>query len=92
METILIVDDEKNYLVILEELLSDDGYQVLTADQGQRALDISRSHDLDLLITDMKMPGMDGMALLEQVHAHNPELPVVMMTAFGSVEKADGVY
>jgi two-component system, NtrC family, response regulator len=89
METILIVDDEKNYLVILEDLLSDAGYQVLTADQGQRALDISRSHDLDLLITDMKMPGMDGMALLERVHAHNPELPVVVMTAFGSEEKAD---
>jgi two-component system NtrC family response regulator len=88
METILIVDDEKNYLVILEDLLSEEGYQVLTADQAQRALDVFRSHDLDLLITDMKMPGMDGMALLEQVIAQNPDFPVVMMTAFGSVEKA----
>ena len=88
METILIVDDEKNYLVILDDLLSDEGYQVLTADHARQALDIFGSHELDLLITDMKMPGMDGMALLEQVHAHNPELPVVMMTAFGSVEKA----
>ncbi len=88
METILIVDDEKNYLVILEDLLSDEGYQVLTADHAKEALEIFQSHDLDLLITDMKMPGMDGMALLERVLAHNPDLPVVMMTAFGSVEKA----
>jgi two-component system, NtrC family, response regulator len=88
MQTILIVDDEKNYLLVLEDLLSDEGYQVLTADNAQRALVIFRSHDLDLVITDMKMPGMDGMALLEQIHADNPDLPVVMMTAFGSVEKA----
>ncbi len=88
METILIVDDEKNYLVILEDLLTDAGYQVITADQALKAREISRSHDLDLLITDIKMPGMDGMALLEQVHAVNPELPIVMMTAFGSEEKA----
>jgi len=88
METILIVDDEKNYLVILEDLLTDAGYQVITADQAPKAIEVFRSHDLDLLITDIKMPGMDGMALLEQVHAANPELPIVMMTAFGSEEKA----
>ncbi|HBZ56690.1 MAG TPA: DNA-binding response regulator, partial [Syntrophobacteraceae bacterium] len=51
METILIVDDEKNYLVILEDLLTDAGYQVVTADQAVKGLEISRSHDLDLLIT-----------------------------------------
>jgi two-component system, NtrC family, response regulator len=88
MQTILIVDDEKNYLLVLEDLLSDEGYQVLTADNARRALEMFRSHDLDLVITDMKMPGMDGMALLEQIQADNPDLPVVMMTAFGSVEKA----
>jgi two-component system, NtrC family, response regulator len=88
MQTILIVDDEKNYLLVLEDLLSDEGYQVITSDNARQALEIFRSHDLDLVITDMKMPGMDGMALLEQIHTQNPDLPVVMMTAFGSVEKA----
>jgi len=89
MDTILIVDDEKNYLVVLEDLLSDEGYQVLTADAGAKALEIVHSHDLDLVITDMKMPGMDGMALLERIHIFKADLPVIMMTAHGDVEKAE---
>ena len=89
MDTILIVDDEKNYLVVLEDLLSDEGYQVLTADAGAKALEIVHSHDLDLVITDMKMPGMDGMVLLERIHIFKADLPVIMMTAHGDVEKAE---
>jgi len=88
MNTILIVDDEKNYLLVLEDLLIDEGYQVLTADTGHRAVELLGQHDLDAVITDMKMPGMDGMALLEHVHLKYPDLPVIMMTAYGSVEKA----
>ena len=80
METILIVDDEKNYLLVLEDLLAEEGYQVITADLAQNALDIMGNHDLDAIITDMKMPGMDGMTLMERVHANNPDLPVIMMT------------
>lgn len=88
METILIVDDEKNYLLVLEDLLIEEGYQVLTADAAPKGLELAQGHDLDAVITDMKMPGMDGMALLERLQARNPDLPVIMMTAFGSVEKA----
>jgi two-component system NtrC family response regulator len=88
MENILIVDDEKNYLLVLEDLLMEEGYQVVTADSAQKGLDIVSGHDLDVVITDMKMPGMDGMTLLQKVHALNPDLPIIMMTAFGSVEKA----
>jgi len=88
METILIVDDEKNYLLVLEDLLMEEGYQVITADSAQKGLDIAAGHELDVVITDMKMPGMDGMALLQQIRKRNVDLPVVMMTAFGSVEKA----
>lgn len=88
METILIVDDEKNYLLVLEDLLAEEGYQVITADQGQTALEMIGMHDLNAVITDMKMPGMDGMTLLERVHTSYPDLPVIMMTAYGSVEKA----
>lgn len=88
MQTLLIVDDEKNYLLVLEDLLSEAGYQVLTADSGIKGLELALSSDLDVLITDMKMPGLDGMALLERIHAEKPDLPVIMMTAFGSVEKA----
>ncbi len=88
MESILIVDDEKNYLLILEDLLSEEGYQVVTAESAEKGLEIVVEYDLDAVITDMKMPGMDGMAFLERIHIQNPDLPIIMMTAYGSVEKA----
>jgi two-component system NtrC family response regulator len=88
MESILIVDDEKNYLLILEDLLSEEGYHVVTSESAERGLDIVAEHDLDVVITDMKMPGMDGMAFLERIHIQDPDLPIIMMTAYGSVEKA----
>jgi two-component system NtrC family response regulator len=88
METALIVDDEKNYLLILEDLLVEEGYHVVTADNAEKALDVVAEYDLDVVITDMKMPGMDGMAFLDRIHIQHPDLPVIMMTAYGSVEKA----
>jgi two-component system NtrC family response regulator len=88
METILIVDDEKNYLVVLGTFLSEEGYETLTADNAQSALEIVESTDLDLVLTDMKMSPMDGIELLERIKERVPDLPVVMMTAYGTVEKA----
>jgi two-component system NtrC family response regulator len=88
METILIVDDEKNYLLVLSAVLEEEGYEVLTALGGPEALQIQKSSDLDLVLTDMKMPGMDGIELLEQIKARDPELPVIMMTAHGTIDKA----
>ena len=88
METILIVDDEKNYLLVLSAVLEDEGYEVLTALNGPEALEIQKRSDLDLILTDMKMPGMTGIELLESVKAIDPDLPVIMMTAHGTVDKA----
>ena len=88
METILVVDDEKNYLLVLSAVLEEEGYEVLTTVSGLEALEIQKSSDLDLVLTDMKMPGMDGIELLERIKAHDPELPVIMMTAHGTVDKA----
>lgn len=88
MKTILVVDDEPNYLIILSELLRDDDYEVLTAADGNEGLRTARQADLDLIITDMRMPGMDGLELLKSVKALNPDLPVIVITAFGEVEKA----
>ena len=88
METILIVDDEKNYLTILSALLEEEGYEVLSAPGGQAAFEIHKNSDLDLILTDMKMPGMDGIELLENIKADDPDLPVIMMTAHGTVDKA----
>ena len=88
METILVVDDEKNYLLVLSAVLEEEGYEVLTTVSGLEALEIQKSSDLDLVLTDMKMPGLDGIELLERIKAHDPELPVIMMTAHGTVDKA----
>lgn len=87
-ESILIVDDEKNYLLVLEDLLIEEGYQVYTADSATKGLELAGAHELNTVITDMKMPGMDGMAFLERLHSRHPDLPVIMMTAYGTVEKA----
>ncbi|MEE8300565.1 MAG: sigma-54 dependent transcriptional regulator, partial [Desulfatiglandales bacterium] len=88
METILIVDDEKNYLVILEALLAPEGYEIITEDNAFNALRLLRETDLDLVITDMKMPGRNGMELLEEAKEKDPELPVIIMTAYGTIEMA----
>ncbi|UCG13839.1 MAG: sigma-54-dependent Fis family transcriptional regulator [Deltaproteobacteria bacterium] len=88
METILIVDDEKNYLLVLEALLTDVGYEVITTDSAKDALGLTETHDLDLVITDMRMPGLDGMEFLARLRSRQPELPVIMMTAYATVEKA----
>ncbi|KPJ98910.1 MAG: Fis family transcriptional regulator [Desulfobacterales bacterium SG8_35] len=88
MDTILVVDDEPNYLVVLSELLKDEGFEVLTAQRGEEAFRIAEEADLDLVITDMRMPGMDGVELLRAIKSYNANLPVIMITAFGEVEKA----
>jgi len=88
MDTILIVDDEKNYLVVLEALLSPEGYEIMTSDKAQEALRLIQESDIDLLLTDMKMPGMTGMELLEEIKKIKPEVPVIMMTAYGTIEMA----
>jgi len=88
METILIVDDEKNYLVVLEALLGPEGYEILTTDNAPDALRQVREADLDLVITDMKMPKMNGMELLEEAKSIKPDLPVIIMTAYGTIELA----
>ncbi|PID73673.1 MAG: DNA-binding response regulator [Desulfobacterales bacterium] len=88
METILIVDDEKNYTLVLKAVLEEEGYEILTANSGLEALTLLRNTDMDLVLTDMKMPEMDGMDLLEAVREKDPDLPVILMTAFGTVEKA----
>lgn len=88
MHTLLVVDDEPNYLVVLSELLQEEGFEVLTAQSGDEGLKVARENDLDMVITDMRMPGMDGFQLLQELKIYNKALPVIMVTAFGEVEKA----
>ncbi|UCD90667.1 MAG: sigma-54-dependent Fis family transcriptional regulator [Desulfobacterales bacterium] len=88
METVLIVDDEKNYPPILSAVLTEEGFKTSTANSGHKALEILEDTDIDLVLTDMKMPSMDGIELLENIKAIDPDLPVIMMTAHGTVDKA----
>jgi len=88
MKTILVVDDEPNYLIVLSEILRDEGFEVFTAEGGKKGLTIIQEADLDLVISDMKMPGMDGIQLLENIKKINRQLPVILITAYAEVEKA----
>ncbi len=88
MERILIVDDEKNYLVVLDALLSEAGYDVLTAQNGATALSILAEDEVDLMVTDMRMPGMSGLELIGELRARHPDTQVIVMTAYGTVENA----
>jgi len=88
METILIVDDEKNYPRILSAVLEEEGFETFCANSGYEALEILKNIDVDLVLTDMKMPKMDGIELLEKIKDKDKDLPVIMMTAHGTVDKA----
>jgi DNA-binding NtrC family response regulator len=85
---ILVVDDEKDICRALEFLLSREGYKVITAHSGQEALKKIEADDFDLILTDLKMEGIDGMQVLEKSLSLNPNFIVIIMTAFASVESA----
>ncbi len=88
MYSILVVDDEPNYLIVLSELLKDEGFEVFTASDGQGGLKIVEDVDLDIIITDMQMPGMDGLQFLNKIKEKKQDLPVIVITAFAEVDKA----
>jgi len=86
--TILIVEDEKNIREGLGQALEMEGYRVLLADNGLTALDIVNQGDVDLVVTDLKMPKMSGEELLAKVTSANPNIPVIVLTGHGTVENA----
>ena len=85
---ILIVDDEKVQLEILEGFLVKQGYEATAAEDGQRALEKFKNGSFDAVLTDYRMPGMDGIQLLREVRRLQPEAVVVIMTAYGTVGTA----
>ena len=85
---ILVVDDEKPQLNILNDILSDAGYEVSTAYNGEDAVNLLGKGNFAILLTDLKMPGMDGIKLLRQALQINREIQVILMTAFGSIPSA----
>ena len=85
---VLIVDDEPNLRKILAAQLSRDGYEVMLAEDGEQGLTMLREHHIDLVVTDLKMPKVDGMTLLRDALREHPDLPIVMITAHGTVDTA----
>src|SRR5690242_2877349 len=88
MATILIVEDEPKMRRLLELNLADDGHTVLAAADAEAALKMARQEPVDLVVTDLKLPGMSGLDFLHTIKRTNAAMPVVVMTAFGSVETA----
>ena len=85
---VLVVDDEPDMVENCVRILEPAGYECLTATDARRALAMLESERPDLLITDLKMPGTDGMELLQRAHKLDPALPVIVITAFATVESA----
>ncbi len=86
--TVLVVDDDKNNLLSLEKIFKRESMRVFTALDGQDALELSRKHSIDVVLTDLMMPGMGGDELLQGIKTLSAETEVVLMTAYGTVGKA----
>ena len=87
-ETILVVDDDRAFRVAARTMLEDDGYTVILARGGEEALLRLGEQPVDLVLTDLMMEQMSGLTLLAQLRARSPELPVIMVTGFGSIQTA----
>ncbi len=88
MHKILVVDDELNMRLVLSAMLKKEGYDVLTASDGLAALRILKENDFAAIVTDLKMPNLDGMGLLERVSLYYPSTPVIIITAHGTIATA----
>lgn len=86
--TILVVDDDPHILEVLEARLTSAGYRTVTATSAMAGLEVVRSQVVDLLISDVRMPGMSGMELLRQVKELRPRLQVILLTAYGTIPDA----
>ncbi|MGH9898835.1 MAG: sigma-54-dependent transcriptional regulator, partial [Pyrinomonadaceae bacterium] len=87
-KNILVVDDEKAQREILELILSKEGYDVTTASSGEAALKLAKEKRFDLALSDLKMTGMDGLELLQQLLAYDSSIIVILLTAHGSIDSA----
>lgn len=83
---LLVVDDQVGIRILLLEVFATEGYETFQAANGRIALEIARSHPIDLVLLDMKIPGMDGLEILKQLKQYDPDIKVIMMTAYGELD------
>ena len=86
--SILVVDDELLIRDLLYDFFNGQGWQISVAESGEKALEILRSKKIDVMLTDLRMPEMDGLSLTSQVRQSHPDIPVVIMTGYPSVDSA----
>ena len=91
MAKLLVIDDEPGIRDLLDTLLSRKGYDVILADRGQKGLEVFRRAHPDVVILDLKMPGMDGLTVLQQIRHLNPKQPVIILTGAGTPESEQQV-
>ncbi|MFD2446803.1 response regulator [Bacillus sp. CGMCC 1.16607] len=85
-EKILIVDDQFGIRILLNEVFQKEGYQTFQAANGVQALEIVKQHSPDLVLLDMKIPGMDGIEILKRMKVIDPDIRVIIMTAYGELD------
>ena len=85
---LLVVDDEPQILQMISGILRDEGFEVITAPDGEAALKLVGEEAPDLVLLDIALPGLDGLEVLQELKRHYPFLPVVIISAYGSVENA----
>jgi DNA-binding response OmpR family regulator len=86
MAKVLVIDDEQGIRALLDTLLRRKGYDVIVAESGQKGLECFRRERPDVLVLDLKMPGMDGLTVLRQIRSLDPIMPVIILTGAGTVE------
>ena len=92
MAKVLVIDDEQGIRSLLDTLLSRKGYDVVLADGGRKGLELFRRERPDVIVLDLNMPEMDGVAVLQQVRSLNPDQPVIILTGAGTPEKEQRVH
>ena len=85
---LMLVDDEKRYLQTTAKLMEKKGIEVVTAQSGEQALDLLRTHDVHVVILDIKMPGMDGFKTLRAIKTLYPQVEVIMLTGHATMDSA----
>jgi len=88
MEKILVVDDDQNVLKVIKMRLEAKGYVVATATKTEKSVDMARQEVFDLALVDLKLGDQDGIALMKALHQINPEMPIIILTAYGTIENA----
>jgi CheY-like chemotaxis protein len=86
MAKVLVIDDEPNVRILLDMRLRHHGYDVLFADNGWKGLELYNQDHPDVIVLDLKMPGMDGLTVLQEIRSFDPRQPVIVLTGAGTAE------